>query len=191
MSIKNGHFQAVSTKSICTGLQSVLVQWTGIKKKDKKSANTRDKPRVGTGGWESRREGWGGEGWGKRVPKKYSLLKSERLATEGIWRYFTQHMPVNLTLSNCQTLSLTVGAVLEEGFPWMFAILHDNMWNARDTNQAVNGSLSIFLCVPFLELLMQWFGLVLWHIFSIACVTGTLSSKQHGGIQVKAQFELH
>ena len=43
----------------------------------------------------------------------------------------------------------------------MFAILHDNMTNARDTNQAVNGSLSIFLCVPFLELMMQCFGQVL------------------------------
>ena len=37
----------------------------------------------------------------------------------------------------------------------MFAILHDNMRNARDTNQAVNRSLSIFLGVPFLELMMQ------------------------------------
>ena len=43
----------------------------------------------------------------------------------------------------------------------MFVILHDNMRNAGDTNQAVNGSLSIFLCVPFLELMMQRFGLVL------------------------------
>ena len=43
----------------------------------------------------------------------------------------------------------------------MFAILHDNMGNARDTNQAVNRSLSIFLCVPFLELMMQRFGLAI------------------------------
>ena len=44
----------------------------------------------------------------------------------------------------------------------MFAILHDNMRNTRDTDQAVNRSLSIFLYVPFLELMMQRFGPVLW-----------------------------
>ena len=69
---------------------------------------------------------------------------------------------MQLTLSNCvgcglPTLSLTVGAVSEAGFQWMFVILHDNMRNIRDTKQAVNGSLSIFLCVPFLEFLI-WAG---------------------------------
>ena len=73
----------------------------------------------------------------------------------------------------------------------MFAILHDNMKNARDTNLAVNVSLSIFLCVPLLAVMMQRFRLVLWHFFYIACATGTLSTKQNGGIQTKAQFELH
>ena len=65
--------------------------------------------------------------------------------------------------------------------------------NTRDTNQAVNGSLSIFLCVPFLELLMQQFGLVLWHFFHHMCTgpTGALSSKQNGDIQAKVRFELH
>ena len=52
------------------------------------------------------------------------------------------------------------------GFWWMFAILHDNMRNARDTNQAVNGSLSIFLCVPWM---MQQSELVLWHFFHRIC----------------------
>ena len=65
------------------------------------------------------------------------------------------------------------------------------MRNARDTNQAVNGSLSIFLSVPLLELMMQQFGPLFGHFFSIACATGTLSSKQNGGIQAKVQFELH
>ena len=41
-------------------------------------------------------------------------------------------------------VSLTVGAVSEVGFRRMFAILHDNMRNARDANQAVNRSLSNF-----------------------------------------------
>ena len=77
----------------------------------------------------------------------------------------------------------------------MFVILHDDMRNTRDTNQAVNGNLSIFLCSPFLELMMQRFGplfclfvclfvssfFVLFFFFlrSIACQTGALSSKQN------------
>ena len=72
----------------------------------------------------------------------------------------------------------------------MFANLHDNISNAKDTNQAVNGSLAIFLCVPFLDLMTQRSGPVLW-LFSIACATGALSSKQNGGIQAKVQFEVH
>ena len=84
-----------------------------------------------------------------------------------------KELPFLLTLSNCvgcrlPTLSLTVGAVSEAGFRRMFATLH-NMRNARDTNQAVNISLSIFLCGPFLELLMQKFGPVLWHFFHHMC----------------------
>ena len=68
--------------------------------------------------------------------------------------------PYLLTLSNCvgrrlPTLSLTVGAVPEAGFRRMFVILHDNVRNARDTYQAVNRSLSIFLGVTLLELMMQ------------------------------------
>ena len=82
-----------------------------------------------------------------------------------------------------------VGAVLRVGFLQMLAILHDNMRNAKDTNQAVNGSLSIFHCVSFLELMMQQFGLVS-SVLSIACATGALSSKQNGGILVAAQSEL-
>ena len=69
----------------------------------------------------------------------------------------------------------------------MFARLHDNMRNARDSNQALNRSLSIFLCVSFLQSMMQRFC----DVFVIACATGALSSKQNGSIQVKAQFELH
>ena len=37
----------------------------------------------------------------------------------------------------------------------MFAILPDNMKNARETNLTLNVSLSIFLCVPLLEVMMQ------------------------------------
>ena len=83
-----------------------------------------------------------------------------------------------------------VGAMSKAGFWLMFANLHDNISNAKDTNQAVNGSLAIFLCVPFLDLMTQRSGPVLW-LFSIACATGALSSKQNGGIQAKVQFEVH
>ena len=69
----------------------------------------------------------------------------------------------------------------------MFAILHDNMRNARDTDQVPNRSSSIFLCIPFLELMMKQSG----PVFSIACATGAHSSKQNGSIQTKVQFELH
>ena len=72
----------------------------------------------------------------------------------------------------------------------MFVTLHDNMRNARDTKQAVNGSLSIFLCVPFLELMMERYG-PFCGFFPIICATGTLSSKQNGGTEAKAKFELH
>ena len=47
----------------------------------------------------------------------------------------------------------------------MFVILPDDMRNTRDTNQAVNRNLSIFLCSPFLELTMQRFGPLLFFCF--------------------------
>ena len=46
----------------------------------------------------------------------------------------------------------------------MFAILHDNMRNARDTNQAVNRSLTLFpLCfLPLISDATIWAGFVVF-----------------------------
>ena len=76
-----------------------------------------------------------------------------------------------------------VGAVSEAGFRRMFVTLHVNMRNARDTNRAVNGSLVIFLCVPFLELMMQRFGPVLWLFSHRMCNWHTFfkTKRRHPG----------
>ncbi|WP_419592705.1 hypothetical protein, partial [Thiolapillus sp.] len=46
---------------------------------------------------------------------------------------------------------------------------HVNMSDTRNTNQALNGSVSIFLRVPSFELVMQRFGPVLWLFFHRVC----------------------
>ena len=60
-----------------------------------------------------------------------------------------------------------IGAVSEAR---TLVIFHDNMSDTRDTNQAINGSVSIFLRVLSFELVMQQFWPVLW-LFSIAYVS--------------------
>ena len=94
----------------------------------------------------------------------------------GKWEMQRSLSTLQLTRSNCvgrglPTQSLTAGAVSQMGFRRMFAILHDRMKNTRDTNQAVNGSLSIFLCVTFLELMMPVF--VAFFFFHHMCVWRT------------------
>ena len=53
-----------------------------------------------------------------------------------------------------------VGAMSKVGFWLMFANLHDNISNTRDTNQAVNGSLSIFLSLPWINDATIWASFV-------------------------------
>ena len=55
-----------------------------------------------------------------------------------------------------------IGAVSKAGIWQTLAIFHDDISNTRDTNQAINRSVSIFLRVPSFKLVMQRFGPVLW-----------------------------
>ena len=117
--------------------------------------------------------GGGGGGGNKRSTdkKKKKGNKKERISELKIFSTFcTLNPAVKLFRRRLPTLPLTTGDVSESGFRHMFAILPDNTKNARETNLAVNVSLSIFLCVPLLEVMMQrsvaFFTLhVQWHTF--------------------------